>query len=468
MKGIVAVPMAILHRVCYVAFVLIYDNFQVIAEEGSMIDGARIPDTVTPFRTPVCADIMLLFDTSCSIIEPDKERIIDVVKRFYSAINSVPMDDTSEGSVRLGAATFSKGIGHQFFLNDNIGSDAILSALSSTNMSDLGCKTHTHHAIESLYTTYFGNSSLGDRDDAEYPNVALIFTDSRSFPKRNEKKAIANAAIAKEKGIHIGIVLVPNKFGKPPREKEVEMVPSDPVEDNTYDIDNDELIEELNGDMSRMFPCPPIMMSDERVCADVLFIFDISCSIMEAHKQASLQVAREIVQLVVGDVRYSAMTYDEDAYLQFSSSEHGGNIQAVLDDLTGMDMAEVNCKTKTHSALAYTLDFVFNDNKSIDRDDKTYPDIVILFNDGLTAPLKERDRTIEAARALKNNGIDIFLVKLWNNRGKDGRPEFQAIPTFQEYLLPGINQGFLDDDPRSVAGVADNIAMQLNRYQCPT
>ncbi|CAH1801000.1 unnamed protein product [Owenia fusiformis] len=424
----------------------------------------------------VCLDITFLFDTSCSISSHDKRRMVDFAIALLQRLSFY--DNPGDGlSVRVAAGTFDLGVKHQFYLHDNEKDVAqIVEALNKIALGPGGCKTRTSDIIEDLTTDFFVEEN-GDRDNVHYPNVAIVFGDARTKPNRLRKILKNYADFAKSQRIDINLVLFRNnRHGvrgrfKPPTD--LDILPSEPREEHIFDVRNEERsaieLERLATHLERNFFCP-LFDDPMTICSDIVFLFDFSCSIEEETKQLSLRLAKEIVKRILPGpdlTTYAAVVYDIVPRVQFGFDE-GEDPVTVLNNLDAIDTTPLDCRTFTNVALDKIRDDVFNPGN--DRDDAFYQDLVIAFTDGMTSPLNKRNKTLESAKRLKENFIELMLVKLENNRGKSGDalPELNALPTDPDknmgFVYPLDEESFLDED--NFQTVLENMMLNLERYAC--
>ncbi|CAH1801207.1 unnamed protein product [Owenia fusiformis] len=440
--------------------------------EATVID----PPSLPTLRDPTCADIMLIIDVSASISEDNRRRVVRTAKRVYEELN-VQNIRGGGASVRVGAITFRKEVKHKFFLSDFTSKDDIANAIGGIDTFDDGpYRTHTHKAFDSVMREYF-IPERGDRS-GNFPNVVLFFGDAKTYtPIRFEKvRKFLNELHNRtgEEAIHVDLIVLPSEFNN--REdfdvmnEELELIPSKPIGDNTFYLKQGEeepMIQALANQLSNKFSCSP-GQSDERVCADVVVGMDVSCSVAEKHREMCVEVIKEVVLGTIGDVRYSAFTFDEDVYEEFDSNGEE-DPDVIRSNLDNVNLESRRCRTRTQAALRKFSEVYFNNTNPHpdDRDDAAYPDIAILCYDGVTYPQRMQEKTLAEAQKLKDSGTKVLLVKLWNNYERFSADiEFESIPSGDDACIPGKGQGYLTAD--SKAAVVDTLLMQLQQFQCPT
>ncbi|CAH1801334.1 unnamed protein product [Owenia fusiformis] len=448
-------------------------------------DEELLPDETSPLgpnefpslQNNVCGDILFIFDTSCSISMEER------VRAKWHAVNLLRSLNIAERNgqldVRVGALSFSKWTNIHFNLGDYTTKAEIEFALANMNMTDYGCRTHTHKAINSIFTNFFGTDGTfpADRPDGNYPDMVVYYGDGVSYNERILSKVEDSIQLLHSvPNLLVYMVLLQNQYGNVARMDELLGIPSPNIIPgrNLLSMNSGESLNTLSQLISQDFRCKPtlpdpIANDPGNICVDIVFGFDTSCSIRDGDKELARELAKEIVrQVKSGTTHISAFTFDEDVYPAFYPAHFGDNngAEIILQALDNLDMSKKVCKTNTPKVFEQMDNFYFVDNVELgDRPDNEYPDLAIIFYDGMTSPGRLSIRTIDRAAALKEKGVDILLIKLWNNRDKDGSNEFKFLPSSPDFLIPGVQQGFLTQQSFQLA--VNNVLSLLDKtYTC--
>ncbi|CAH1782253.1 unnamed protein product [Owenia fusiformis] len=204
------------------------------------------------------------------------------------------------------------------------------------------------------------------------------------------------------------------------------------------------------------------------VCADIVFSFDISCSIDATNITAALNIAKDIsLNLTLDSLkgsRISGFSYNADVVDSFSTGEpddNPSNVVKLLSDLKVTPDTTDECRTRTDVAFNKVIATLATPN---DRDDEAYRDVVIFFGDGRTSPLRHRPAAIKAAESIRDNGGVVIWIVLTSNRGlikvTDGI-ENEIKNVTSEDPCTGEKLIFYHDDPfvtRRILGFLDQAA----------
>ncbi|CAH1790857.1 unnamed protein product [Owenia fusiformis] len=449
----------------------------VLSQPPGGIEG--LPDVI---GQEACLDLVFMFDISCSVSEANQLKAVEFSKRL---IEEIRMREKPEGfSVKLAAALFEGDVNNAFYLNAANSRAEMLELLDTLpeliESTSIQCDTMTQEGVKALYETYFTEAN-GDRkqlyrDQELYQNVAIFFTDARTHPR---KYALDGRALDKylkraaEARITNYVVLLDNnRTEEDANGNEVTKPPLDhlKITDNEpkrlFDIrtgkDVEAEVTKLAKTLNEEYVC---QTSVDRACADITFAFDVSCSIdkdiKELYRYVASQTYNELINSA-GDILVSAIVFDVTSRSQFYFDTYGNrevNISKIDNALRNLALEEVKCRTITEKLF----DEVNRKHlgKHGDRDD--IQNILVLFYDGMTSPLRRRKETIAKALELKKNGVDIHLVRLENNRGKDGDEEFQEIAS-PDRLFPLESGNALTDENKDA--VVLELFDKLRLYAC--
>ncbi|CAH1782595.1 unnamed protein product, partial [Owenia fusiformis] len=188
-------------------------------------------NTYSQLQTDCGIDIVIAIDTSCSITDEDKNTTREFIIDLARTINIGPGPTESQ----LGVLTYNDGIQHQFYLNDAKTNDEAIKLAENINTTPLGCRTHTHTALEVIRNDYF-TAANGDRPNAA--NIGLVLTDGITIPPRFGKNTIAQAQLTKDAGIEMYVVALPSESKRDRDESEWRAIASDKVEDHFYNVES--------------------------------------------------------------------------------------------------------------------------------------------------------------------------------------------------------------------------------------
>ncbi|CAH1792796.1 unnamed protein product [Owenia fusiformis] len=174
----------------------------------------------------ICADIVFLLDTSCSIEKEDRGKMVTIVE---SVVKGSRVDDKM---ARFGVVTFDKGARVEFGLNEYTSRATMLARLAklkeavSSNDYPQGCKTYTWEALELVRRTELLGTEprLDETTGCKRGRVVIIMTDGVPFSSNYAREqalldTIEQGNKNKAVGISTMVVQLPNKNGNYPTEK---------------------------------------------------------------------------------------------------------------------------------------------------------------------------------------------------------------------------------------------------------
>ncbi|CAH1792059.1 unnamed protein product, partial [Owenia fusiformis] len=279
--------------VCCFSLAIIF--FQAVAVQSQLPPDGGPPGGGPPGGGPApgtgntCLDLAFMIDVSCSVDNDDMERAVDFAKTVLKNLNSAMTEDR-DTTVRVAVGIFIDRVHKIFYLNEYTENEvAIMDALEAAKQKlkpeIMKCKTNTHYAINALNSEYFQEAN-GDRDNAKYPNAAVIITDARTM----SRKAVNNGHLgrylddARNLENVLYTVLVENNRNKPPLDDAL-LTGNDTSK--LFDIrtgnDNAEAVRLANVLKVNTCPFDP-ERAEKDVCADIIFAIDVSCSITSEDK----------------------------------------------------------------------------------------------------------------------------------------------------------------------------------------
>ncbi|CAH1802052.1 unnamed protein product [Owenia fusiformis] len=402
----------------------------------------------------LCMDLMVVIDVSCSITmetrKQAREAAADLVRRVLK---------TPGGSVRVGLIVYSSTTSHTFHLNDLENIDEIINAIETVELEAHNCKTHTHLALKELKEISFTEKN-GDRKGIQ--NVALLFTDGRTVSGKFRDDTVKAATALKEAGIELNIIGVANRKFKPDV-GEFDMVPDTPTSKHFFNLTDATLQDDIIRSLSDRYICNS--GDPFQGCVDIAFAFDFSCSIDIDQRNIAVDIAKRITELASirqeNGAILTAFSFDTKIgnEVPFYSTESPSGFLSSLDS---MNKSGFGCRTKTYDAFI-KAETIFNTD--LDRDDATYPDVLFVFGDGLTAPAHRKEATIAQAKSLTSNtGVQIVWLVMPNNRKKDGLDEIEAIASTVETF----GQMIFDVGKTKTNQIVDELSFWLGRdFPCP-
>ncbi|CAH1800976.1 unnamed protein product [Owenia fusiformis] len=417
-----------------------------------------------PTNRGVCMDAMLVFDTSCSITMATRRQAIEFSKKVMSLIPMATIMGTS--FVFCGAVTFDSELRHEFYMNSVKSKEQLFINLDNINVTSNGCKSKTYKALKWLPKQYF-TRSRGDRDDFLFPDLVIIFTDDRTIPGSlgRIKQTRDQVEDFIENDTKVFLVLEPNS-----RERDPYTIVDVLDDDSIFELDDPDAPRRMAEKMVSSYPCglprPPVLNDDVgRGCVDLVFAFDIGCSHLPELSKLSKDVATKIITELSSfsmDYRIAAVTFAARPKDEFVFQFDPIDAEKINENLRKIDTSSPVCRSATHRMLQHVRNTHFSDINEINYRKAVNQKALVIFYDGLTSPARAYERTIREAQELLNQDVDIFVVKLDNNRNKDGSIEFKNIVAGEEYLFP--RNGFLDSG--NVEEVAQGIAERFGGYIC--
>ncbi|CAH1779050.1 unnamed protein product [Owenia fusiformis] len=212
-----------------------------------------------------------------------------------------------------------------------------------------------------------------------------------------------------------------------------------------------------------------------KLCADILFAFDTSCSVSDETKDGVKSFLDDFVGLFdsVGKPNLPVVNTDDPTFTQFGMLAYdlgarkifGFGDQPTKDAVQGaideFDHAHVDCKTTTQDALIMAREEFFTSGA---QDDRT-PNILVLLTDGRTQPQKFIDDTeLELEKFNMMNNTYLFVTVLPN---KNNKTEFADTLEQLEMLAPSNNR-FSYLEAESTKALAVEVRARISGFDpCP-
>ncbi|CAH1779049.1 unnamed protein product [Owenia fusiformis] len=211
-----------------------------------------------------------------------------------------------------------------------------------------------------------------------------------------------------------------------------------------------------------------------KLCADIVFAFDTSCSVSDETKDGVKTFLDDFVglfdsvgkpNLPAGDrdptfTQFGMLAYDLGARKIFGFGDQPSKdaVQGAIDEF---DHAAADCKTTTQDALIMAREEFFTSGT---QDDRT-PNILVLLTDGRTQPQKFIDDTeLELEKFNMMNNTYLFVVVLPN---KNDKTEFADTLEQLEMLAPSNNR-FSYLEAESTDALAADVRERIAGFDpCP-
>ncbi|CAH1779051.1 unnamed protein product [Owenia fusiformis] len=383
----------------------------------------------------LCADIVLAFDTSCSVSDATKDGAKVFMDDFVSLFNSVgkpnlPANSTDFTFTQFGLLAYDLEARKIFGFGDQPSKDFVQGKIDEFDHTPVTCKTGIHRALKMAKEEFFDSGTQDDRT----PNILILLTDGRTQPKKFIPQVNKTMNVLLElNNTYVFVVVLPNKFDKDDENDTLKQLNMLAPEGNRFSYLNAEsnlsLAKEVRQRIGGFDPCPVCVSDEGQACIpetplDILLIIDHSKSIKPDNLKVLQEAMIELVNAfeIVGDeahgVKFSIITYNKKAeiLLYFNSTEASSK-EGTLGILKTMSLKQGK-DTRTDLALQLANSKIFN---AAFGDRLGAANIIILATDGKTMKKKFQKNTITAADELKSRGesVDIFLLGLPTRRKKN-------------------------------------------------
>ncbi|CAH1796595.1 unnamed protein product [Owenia fusiformis] len=374
----------------------------------------------TKAQTVSCMDLLFAVDTSCSVTQDQ----LDIVRDTMFEIVDRTEFRVSGNRNLVAGLTYSKGSQHEFFFDTYDSKADVLTAIRNFNMTPAGCRTHTFNALKVIQENYYDLMMHGSR--AEFRDVIVVFTDGMTYPNRKQKKTKEYAAMLKamNPGVKVFVVQLDNIENNDGLD-EFRMIASDPFSDHNVLLEDAEQAAE---DLFSLLPkdCVEEEIKCEAV-VDVVLVMDRSNSIEIDDLKLLVDFFRELASQFDIDTnvaRFAAISYNNAVYKHFPLSgptAHHDRRSTINWIVEGIPLT-TDKNTRTDLALVNATEILDTEGREGVRK------IIFLATDGNTIKAKHAPDTIEAAKAAKRKGYQIFCVGLPNNNGRtNGIDEWRQV-----------------------------------------
>ncbi|CAH1802048.1 unnamed protein product [Owenia fusiformis] len=177
------------------------------------------------------------------------------------------------------------------------------------------------------------------------------------------------------------------------------------------------------------------------VCADVLMLIDISCSISNKDKQRVRNISALVAHSLLTSVypedptsfnlaRIGVLTYSEKTrhVLYLNNSKSSEEIDKIIRNVEIRKSKQSLCRTSTHRALSDARTFFFKSKQNNKQ-------IINLFTDGLTFLRRNRKALYREQRKLREMGVIINVIQVRHRKGKYEENEYINLPHTQNHLF---------------------------------
>ncbi|CAH1801117.1 unnamed protein product [Owenia fusiformis] len=394
---------------------------------------------------PACMDLMIVVDVTCSADESDLQNVRMFTAELVDRLMSIPGSD-----IQVGVALHGTESELLFNLGTFTTRSSIVDAILNMEL-DIGCNDeNTEKAFRNLATSYFTVDN-GDREDKR--NVAILFT-GKTVTTAASNAIRTEALSAKANGVEINIVTITEETEDDTRISLLDDLPSSP--EMVYEVDNIEHIGDLTDDLSSRYFCGE---SVEKDCAEIVFAFDVSCSIDDGNISSAMNIAKEITLSLGNSSKYWGFTYDNNTVDSFPPTD----AYEAANKISELKRPEIcTQKTRTNRAIS------FANKKNTENEVNHRGTILIIFGDGLESPWRENELAIAAADRLKQNGGAIIWIILTSKRkeqiAKRGIDE-QIYVTASENIYTNQRLAFDHNEANVVEYVTEYIELYFK--QCP-
>ncbi|CAH1802049.1 unnamed protein product [Owenia fusiformis] len=191
------------------------------------------------------------------------------------------------------------------------------------------------------------------------------------------------------------------------------------------------------------------------VCADVVMILDISCSISRPAKQRVRNIAAAVAQSLLtlinpedpssfSQARVGVLTYSEDTrhVLYLNHTKPSKQAVKIIKNVKIVKNKETLCRTATHRALRDVRNYFFNTRQQNNKQ------VIHLYTDGLTFLRRNRKALYREQKKLKDMGVIINVIAVPQRIGKFEEEEYTTLPHTQQHLYnstePNIANQLID------------------------
>ncbi|CAH1779054.1 unnamed protein product [Owenia fusiformis] len=209
-----------------------------------------------------------------------------------------------------------------------------------------------------------------------------------------------------------------------------------------------------------------------RLCANIVFAFDTSCSISEETKEGAVEFMDDFVGLFdsIGDpstsstgrfTQFGLLAFDINSRKVFGFGEAPSKDDVINTIQEEFDTSHVDCKTITNEAIDMAIEDFF---ESGDQDDKS-PNVLVLLTDARTQPQKFRDETIVSINRLRaKNNTYVFLLQLPNANEKT---DFEDTIEQVNVLAEPENIFQYSEDTKQLAESVYGRMANIGELTCP-
>ncbi|CAH1792797.1 unnamed protein product [Owenia fusiformis] len=394
----------------------------------------------------ICADIVFLLDTSCSIEKEDRGKMVTIVETVVNASR------VGDKMARFGVVTFDRGARVEFGLNEYTSRETMLARLAklktavSSDDYPQGCKTYTWEALELVRRAELLGTEprFDETTGCKRGRVVIIMTDGVPFLSNKAREqalvdTIEQGAINADVGISTMVVQLPNKNGKYPTEKHdvfeslvTRMRYYHTVENNT---DLEKLGHRFFEDLVKFWPCCYSCMATIDLC----YVLDRSISI----KVSDIILAKEFLKELSDSflVSYDENAVDEPKWDHAMIGVSSYNTDVYQHSL-GKDCQDNACVHQTiesipnaHKLYTETDDALRNVRElclsPYSTRGRNVPKVTLLLTDGNTwetyTTFINSQKTIGVAQDLRAANISVDIIGLPNYQERVGIEEWMGV-----------------------------------------
>ncbi|CAH1802045.1 unnamed protein product [Owenia fusiformis] len=176
-----------------------------IEGEGKKIYGSG---TFDPTQPPICADVEMILDLSCSLSPAIKDLARNVSRDIGYQILSY---NQSTMKARVGILTYGQEVNRVKKLDSKLD---VLKTMEKFKNIDVRkkqgelCRTHTHLALQNAQKSFTKFHRTGVKQ------IILLFTDGLTFLRRNRVPMYVTKGELKKSGVILNVISLPHKKGK--------------------------------------------------------------------------------------------------------------------------------------------------------------------------------------------------------------------------------------------------------------
>ncbi|CAH1800785.1 unnamed protein product [Owenia fusiformis] len=211
--------------------------------------------------------------------------------------------------------------------------------------------------------------------------------------------------------------------------------------------------------------------SKYKVCADIVFANDASCSLANKVKtdQVDLLVAiASRIEISDKSARIGAFSYGHNVHkeskMDFSPRS---NRSTILDGLNNIARNLDRCRTMPYRAMRESINYFTGTD---DRDDDVYKDVLIFIGDGWTSPPRTRKLNTKEAKRLKKENVEILWIKTKAKENHEERKQTKNGGTAEDVeILPIVKDAnkIFQYPPGHLERIAEEVGQFLaSRYFC--